>query len=475
MKRFLLLFIALFFLSGAFAQTETSLNCVLNAQKTVNLPMILKGPESSSCQPVPLMMEVTYKPEDDLINVVIRPKYIKPLLRKEQYTHLWFPMTLGETLFQNLTFEDHFRRNFRSKVALENTIYEQINVNQSTDMFKPSLQCLNGMLINQQDKDLMLSLKEGKVIVLKIRVLNSSTPVVLKINNVVPLRAWVDFPQFFNKSFLQYISNNFSITFRFPEGDCFGEFDRISQYKRWNSELKSDYEKLLNFLIANKSTQSDNKDNIRKRLQTLSKYETARKGIRKTDCEELLQEYSTFQTYYNKVGEGVVTADSLQRMIDDLDELIDGMSIARNTGNGKSCRAMKEKAERYNNIHLDESIYGDFPELRSLMQRFQERRRMVNSIKCPGGGDNSGSSGGSGGGRCKMDTEKIKSATMKINNLLNEYRIKKVKNDKAFNSIVKETDSYLKEFPESCKKDSRYKTVIQQYQGAKKTYLDAVK
>lgn len=472
MKRFLLLFIALFFLSGAFAQTETSLSCVLNAQKTVNLPMILKGPESSFCQPVPLMMEVTYKPEDDLINVVIRPKYIKPLLRKEQYTHLWFPMTLGETLFQNLTFEDHFKRNFRSKVALENAINEQINVNQTTDMFKPSLQCLNGMLINQQDKDLMLSLKEGKIIVLKIKALSNSTPVVLKINNVIPLRARVDFPQFFNKSYLQYISNNFSITFRFPEGDCFGEFDRISQYKRWNSELKSDYEKLLNFLIANKSTQSDKKDNIRKRLQTLSKYETARKGIKKTDCEELLQEYTTFRTYYNKVGEGVVTADSLQRMIDDLDELIDGMSIARNTGNGKSCRAMKEKAERYNNVQLDESIYGDFPELRSLMQRFQERRRMVNSIKCPGGGDNSG---GSGGGRCKVDTEKIKSATMKINNLLNEYRIKKVKNDKAFNSIVKETDSYLKELPESCKKDSRYKTVIQQYQGAKKTYLDAVK
>ena len=86
-----------------------------------------------------------------------------------------------------------------------------------------------------------------------------------------------------------------------------------------------------------------------------------------------------------------------------------------------------------------------------------------------------GGTGGGGGSHCNIDQERIKSATMKINNLLNEYRVKKVKNEQTFYSIVRETDSYLKEFSDACKNNKKYQTVIQQYQDAKRAYQNAVK
>ena len=62
---------------------------------------------------------------------------------------------------------------------------------------------------------------------------------------------------------------------------------------------------------------------------------------------------------------------------------------------------------------------------------------------------------------------------MKINSLLNEYRVKKVKNEQKFYAVVKEADAYLKGFSDPCTK--KYQKVIQQYQDAKKVYQNVVK
>lgn len=474
MKRFVLVLIAVFALLGAFAQKEIPLSYTLNPEKAVSFPLYLRGP-STACQPILLNFDATYFPDDDLINVTIHYKYEKPLLRKNQYTHLWFPMSINETTFGEFSFEDHFKRNFRSAVALNEPIRAQVRVSQTGDLFQPAFQCIHGQLMNQKDLDVMVSLNEGKVIVLKIKVLDNNKPVILKLNNVVPLRARFNFPMIFNKSKLDYISNNYAITLRLPEGGCYGLTEVVSQYKRWNDELKTDYENLLNYLIDNRLSQTNKNEELRKRLQILSKYEPARKGLREVDCEELRREFTTFRTFYNKVADGVISADSIQHLINKLDELIDGMSIARNTGNGKTCKALKDQASQYTSLQLDESVYGEFPEMLGLVQRFNERVRMINSIKCPGGGSGGGGGGGGNSGRCNIDPEKIKSATTKINDLLNAYRKNKTKNEQTFNSIVRETDNYLKGFSDACKNNKKYQTIIYQYQEAKKAYQNAVK
>ena len=158
-------------------------------------------------------------------------------------------------------------------------------------------------------------------------------------------------------------------------------------------------------------------------------------------------------------------------MITQMDALIDDISIARNTGNGRACRKFKENAAKFNSVVFDESLYIDFPELKSLAKRFIERRELLNNFKCPG----EGGGGGGSGSQCHIDTEKIKAATMKINKLLNEYRLKKVKNEQTFYGVVKETDSYLKGIPDACKNSKKYQTIIQQYRDAKKAYQNAVK
>lgn len=474
MKRLLLVLVAIFALSGAFAQKEVPLSYVLNPQTEIAFPVYLRGP-ASTCQPVKLELKAAYQPEYDMITVKIRPEYEKPMLKKEQYTHLWFPMSWGATQYNQLKFDEHFRSNYRSKVSLGGAIKDQITVNQTTDTLKPAFQCLHGEFVNQKDLDVMLSLKENKTIVLKIKAQDNKQPVVLKINNVIPLRARFNFPMIFNKAFLQYISNSYTITLRLPEGGCYGLNETISQYKKWNDELKVDYQNLLDYLINNGTSQAERNAALRKRLEILSKYEPARKGITEVECEELLREYATFHEYYNKVAKGVISGDSIQKMIAQMDELIDNISIAKNKGDGKTCLKYKTEAQKFNEVGIDASVYEEFPDMKKLAKLFTSRLETLNTITCPNSGRKVVTGDGGGGGGCNIDVEKIKAATREINELLNKYRVSKNKNEQKYYSIVKETDAYLKTFSDACKKNKKYKTIIHQYQDAKQTYQNAVK
>lgn len=477
MRRFLLIVIALITLTTAFAQEVIPLSYTIDPQKSLNIPIILRGP-SSECQVVPLTLETTYLPEEEMINVIIRNKYEKPLRKQDQYTYLWFPPLNGFTI-NDLSLKNHFRRNYRSSVVVEPAMRKQLSESgYAGQSLLPAFECENGQIQNQRQTDIMLSLVPEKVLVIKIKIKDVNRPVILKLNNIIPVHSRFEYPIIFNKSYLQYITDNYSITLKVAESDCYGLNSEINRYKEWTASLKADYEQLLNYLIDNKMSSASNPEVVKRKLQLLGKYETARKGIKKTDCEELEQEYNNFRKYYNKVGEGIITADSLQRMVMELDALIDDISIARNTGNGRNCRKLKESAAKFNDVDFDENLYMEIPEMKNWAKQFLERRKLLNSFKCPGGnggGSSTGNGGGSGSGHCSIDSEKIKGATMKINNLLNEYRIKKVKNEQAFYAIVKETDTYLKTFSDACKNNKKYQTVIKQYQDAKKAYQSAVK
>ena len=466
MKKYLLIFFSILCLNAVFAQNDVVLSYMVEPEKTQHIPLILRGP-SNDCPSIPLMLEVTYDPQQDIITVVVHSRYERPLKKKDQITHIWCPSSLSGNQIDDQMLTKHFKQFYRSKLSMTADMKSQLKVGFTP---KPTFECVNGWLYNEKESDLMMNLAPDRVIVLKIKITNSSVPTILKINNIIPIKAKYDFPQFFNKVSLQYISNNFSISLKLPESNCFGQHEMISKYRQWNENLTNDYQKLLDFQIEKRDPSGTSKEVVLKRLELLNKYETARKGIVETDCGELAQEYGTFYRYYDKIGEGIVTADSLQRMITQMDALIDDISIAKNTGNGKACRKYKEGAAKFNDVSVDENLYKDFPELKSLVKRFVERRQMLNSLKCPGSGNETVTVTG---GRCNFDPEKIKSATMKINNLLNEYRVKKVKNEQTFYSVVKEADSYLKSFSDPCKK--KHQKVIQQYQDAKKAYQNVVK
>jgi hypothetical protein len=279
----------------------------------------------------------------------------------------------------------------------------------------------------------------------------------------------------FNKAFLQYISNSYTITLRLPEGGCYGLNETISQYKKWNDELKVNYQNLLDYLINNGTSQAERNAALRKRLEILSKYEPARKGITEVECEELLREYATFHEYYNKGAKGVISGDSIQQMIAQMDELIDNISIAKNKGDGKTCLKYKMEAQKFNEVGIDASVYEEFPDMKKLAKLFTNRLETLNTITCPNSGRKVVTGDGGGGGGCNIDVEKIKAATREINELLNKYRVSKNKNEQKYYSIVKETDAYLKTFSDACKKNKKYKTIIHQYQDAKQTYQNAVK
>ena len=398
----------------------------------------------------------------------MRSRYERPLKKKDRLTHLWCPSSMRGNQLNDQMLTDYFKKSYRSKLSMTADMKSQLS-NGFTP--KPTFECVNGWLLNQTESDVMLNLAPDRVLVLKIKITNGSIPTILKINNVIPIKAKYDFPQFFNKVDLQYISNNFSISLRLPSSNCFGQHEMINKYRQWNESLTNDYQKLLDYKIEKRDPSGTSKDVVLKQLELLNKYETARKGIVESECEELTQEYTTFYRYYYKIGEGIVTADSFQRMITQMDALIDDISIARNTGNGRACRKFKENAAKFNSVVFDESLYIDFPELKSLAKRFIERRELLNNFKCPG----EGGGGGGSGSQCHIDTERIKAATMKINKLLNEYRLKKVKNEQTFYGVVKETDSYLKGIPDACKNSKKYQTIIQQYRDAKKAYQNAVK
>lgn len=463
MKKYILIFASLFCLNTVFSQKNIEISSSIEPEKTQYISVVLRGP-SLDCPSVPLMLEVKYDAQTDIMNVVVRSHYEKPMKNKVELTHLWFPSSLSGTSFNEQMLREHFKQIYRSKLSLTSDMKSQLMEGFSP---KPAFECKNGLILNLKESDVMMNLFDGKVVVLKIKVDNVKMPVVLKINSIITLTAKYDFPQFFNKVTLQYISDSYSISLGLPGSNCFGQRDLVSKFKNWNENLSKDYQHLLDLMIEKKDPAGTSKEVVMRKLELMNKYEPARKGVVETDCEELAKEYTTFYGFYNKIGEGLVTTDSLQRMISKMDELIDNITIAKNTGNISTCRKYKEIADQFNNVKIETNVYDSYPEMKKLAEKFVKTRNVLNDIRCGGITPPSGS--------CTIDVNRIKKATKQINSLLNEYSLKNVKNEQTFNNIVKSTDAYLNEFSSSCKNSKKYKTVIQQYQGAKNAYNATVK
>lgn len=486
MRRLLILIIALLALSGVFAQQNSSLSYKLDLQETITVPVILRGP-SQSCQSVPLLLDVSYQPVEEIVRVEVRydngnnANRIKSVKmtsaeKKSKITHLLFPISWNEVTYKNMELKRYFKDNYSSKVVLEPPIREQIAYSESTDIISPAFQFLNGELQNSKNEDIVFSLTAGKKIVMEVKVSDLEKPVVLKINNVIPLRAKSEYSLQSNKFYLKYISNPLAITFNLPDDPCAKQYTVIEQYKEWNKKLNRDLGEMYSF-----DPQKDKTAIVRKKFQILHTYKDVRRGISATNCDNLQKEYATFQRNYDKIGEGLITADSLQKIFDELDELYDNAFLASNNYDGKSCKKWKQEAEKFNALNLDEDAYEDSSEEYDLVSMINERLFMINQLECRGSSrpyvltppptpprDPRNT-------RCNVDTKRIHDAADNINDLINMYRNEKKKDDQTFSRIVREMDEYLKSLPESCKNDEKYKPAIDEYQGFKRLYRKHVK
>lgn len=486
MKRFLTSVIAFFILSGALAQQNSSLSYKLDLRESITVPVILRGP-TQSCQSVPLLLDVSYQPVEEIVKVEVRydngnnANRIKPVKmtsaeKKSQITYLLFPISWNEVPYKNMGLKSYFKDNYSSKVVFEPPMREQIAYSESTDIIRPAFQFLNGELLNSKNEDIMFSLSAGKKIVMEVKVSDLDKPVVLKINNVIPLRTKSEYSLQSNKFYLKYISNPLAITFNLPDDPCAKQYTLIEEYKEWNKKLNKDLGDMYSF-----DPQRDKAAIVRKKFQILNAYKEVRRGITATNCDNLQKEYSIFQKNYDKIGEGLITADSLQKIFDELDELYDNAFLASNNYDGKSCNRWKQAAEKFNALALDEEAYEDSPEEYDLVSMINERLFMINNLECRGSShpyvvtptptpprDTRNT-------RCNVDTKKILKAADDINNLVTKYWKEKKKDDQAFSRIVHETDDYLNSLPESCKNNDKYKPAIDQYQKMKNLYLKRVK
>lgn len=486
MRRLLILIIALLALSGVFAQQNSSLSYKLDLQETITVPVILRGP-SQSCQSVPLLLDVSYQPVEEIVRVEVRydngnnANRIKPVKmtsaeKKSQITHLLFPISWDEVQYKNMELKSYFKVNYSSKVVFEPPIREQIAYSERTDIISPAFQFLNGELLNSKKEDIMFSLLAGKKIVLEVKVSDLDEPVVMKINNVIPLRAKSEYSLQSNKFYLKYISNPLSITFNLPDDPCAKQYAFIVQYKEWNRKLNDDLGAMYQL-----DPQRDKAAITRTKLQLLHKYEEVRKGIGTTNCDKLQKEFATFKNNYDNLDEGFVTSDSLRKMIEELDEIYNNASTASNYYDRKSCDKWKDSVKKFNNVELDEEAYRDFPGIRDSIEMFYDRIWLINNLECRGSKtpyvvttpptpprDPRNT-------RCNVDTKRIHNAAENINDLINMYRNEKKKDDQTFSRIVREMDEYLKSLPESCKNDEKYKPAIDEYQGMKRLYRKHVK
>lgn len=478
MKRFLSLTIALFILSGVFAQ-QNPLTYKLDMQVPITVPVVLNGPDPS-CLSVPLSLNVIYHPVEELITVEVKydndknAQYVKLPKKKDQITHLWFPLSWNDVQYKFMGYKRYFQDNFSSKVVLEPPMRGQIANSGSSDLIRPAFQFINGELQNPMNEDIMLTVQGDRKIVMKVKVSDLDNSVVMKINNVIPLRAKSEFSMESNKFFLKYISNSYTITFNLPKDDCAKQYAYIEQYKQWNKELDTELG-----IMYRLDPQRDKTEILQKKLQMYYKYMDVRKGINATNCEKLRQEFDAFRQKYDNMSESLITIDSLEKIFEELDELYDEANRENNYGHGKKCNELKQKAAKFNVLGLDESAYMDFSEAFDMVLMIKDRINVINGLPCRGGGGSSvvveTQTHTPRVSRCNVDIEKIRKATDEINTMVSKYRTEKKKDERAYTRIVKDADDYLQSLSESCKNDNKYKSFIEDYQKAKNLYEKRVK
>lgn len=454
-----------------FAQTDKggSEKYVLEPGKPEHIPVILNGP-NFKCQPVKLLLEATYQQKNDNILITIQSQFTQPLYRRYRYTHLWCPIFRDGEYVYYMALDKYFRRELDYWVERGIQFSSQIRKEgRESYKFENAFQCTNGEISMEWDKDVMYSLKGDRLLTIKIAVKNLNEPVSLTLHNLVPLKEKTILPQLRSIASLKYVADDVTVSFEIPTSDCFGTQEQIQRYRKLNEELQKDYQDLVAYMKSKSTASGKCKECDARRMMVLEKYASAKLDIKETQCKELANEYEDFNKFYGWLGEGIVTPDSICKMILEMDELIDDMAQAQNKGDVKTYSKLKARAKKYITVKVDADMFKEVPEMKSVVKNFMERRGLLEELCGGTGPDNEYRT------PCRIDTDKIKKATSKINKLLNDYLVRKVRNDKEFALIEKDIDAYLATFSEGCKKKEKYSSAIEQYLGAKKAYKDAVK
>lgn len=442
---------------------------VLEPGKTQQIPVVLQGPDYE-CYPVKLMLEASYVQKNDMISVIVHSKFKKIGWSWQRYTHLWCPVFQKGEFVYYMILDKYIKRELNCLPEKGIKFMSQVRkAGRQSFKFENSFQCSNGELSMQWDSDVMFPLSDDQPLTLNIAVKNINEPVQLTFHNIVAVKQKTILPNWRKIAALKYITEDATVSFVIPESNCFGMQERIQRYKKLNEELQKDYQDLVSYMKSKSTASGECKECNARRMMVLEKYASAKLDIKETQCRELANEYEDFNKFYGWLGEGIVTPDSIRKMIFEMDELIDDLARSKNKGDARTYSQLKARAKKYITVKVDADMFKEVPEMKSVVKNFMERRGLLEEL-CGGTGPDNGSRT-----PCRIDTDKIKKATSKINKLLNDYLVRKVRNDKEFALIEKDIDAYLATFSEGCKKKEKYSSAIEQYLGAKKAYKDAVK
>lgn len=484
MKRIFISVIALLTLSGGFAQRSVD----LELQGTEMVQVILNGP-NSDCQKVALSLEVSYQPQEELIQIVMKGDNNNENNRitpntKDQITHLFFPFTWNGHPYSQSNFKSHFKDAYLSSVSLETPIKDQTASN-SSGTFQPVFEIRNGEEVDKSGQDLILSLKKGEK-VLKIKVLDSDKPVEFTIHNLIPLRAKKVDLIMYNKYFLKYISNSSTITFNIPENKCARQYDLIQQYEELNEEISKESSRLEEGVQYLPRIEI-----VKKQWSLLVKYEKAhdRSKAAETECEELLQQFEAFNNNYDRIIRvNALTPDSLGKMIDSLDLFRELLQTANDR---ISCEEWKDEAVRYiAGVEIDEEEFDQSSKVYDLVVRFNKLKQYIEGFNCPVEVINTvepvvpvveepvaAPKPATKKPKCKCSdaAAKFEIAANRIDDLIDKRRAKRVDNSSEFNSYVKQMDNYWNGLDESCKNDKQCKAKYEVYNKSKNNYSEYVK
>lgn len=479
MKKFLILTIALFALSGVSAQQSVDMD--LQGTKTVSV--VLTGP---SIQSVPLSLEVTFQPEKELLHVVMKyddswdgsriSSTKKNTNTKDQITHLFFPFNWNGFRYDDIPLKNYIKNTYKSKAVLDPLMKKQISDNNG-DVIAPAIVINNGEIVNMNYDDFIFSLKEDQK-VLDIKVWDVDDPVTLTINNVIPFHAQKEGTLQSNKFNLKYISNSSAIIFNLPKDKCARQYGLVQQYEKLNEGMKVEADRLKQFVTVN---DDDINIIIQRQWPLIYKYERTRKDIAiQTECEELLRQLEIFNNYYKQItGANPLTPDSLRNLIDKLDWFKNRLVNARE---GYSCRKLKREAVKYMvDADFDENVFDTLSEAYSLIHQFNELKKDIEGFKCPvdmpkpDDTNDTSSPPVTTPKSSQCNCKKFSEAADKINHWDNQYWANGMNNKPAFNILVAKMDAELKSLPASCKNDQKCMGMINQYIEAKKMFLENVK
>jgi hypothetical protein len=303
---------------------------------------------------------------------------------------------------------------------------------------------------------------------------------VLTINNVIPFHAEKEGSLQFNKFHLKYISDSATITLNIPEDKCARQYGLIPQYERLNKNLRNELKGLLQYQDDN---QSDKEGLLQQQWQLLYKYKEVRQRLEtpNTECDELLQQFGTFNDYYNQIIElNALTPDSLLRVIDELDTLYYKLDKVRNGPSG-TCKKLKNQAQEIiPAVKLDDEVFESLGEAYDLVHRINNLKKDIEGVNCPVSNPtpidtNKTTPPPPDPKPSQCNCKKFRDAATKINRWDNQYWTNGMNNKPAFNILVAEMDGELKSLPTLCKNDQKCMNMIKEYLEAKKMFLEDVK